>query len=83
MFCLVGDPLKHPVLAKKSLGVFWGCEGTEGGAGMEDPVSSPTPPAAATFIFWPINNCFWGFNYAPVILREWRPHVISLPGDGV
>lgn len=35
------------------------------------------------FYLHPINNCYWSFNYAPVIVELWLTCVISLPGDAL
>lgn len=35
------------------------------------------------FYLHPINNCYWSFNYAPVIAELWLTCVIFLPGDAL
>jgi hypothetical protein len=35
------------------------------------------------FYLHPINNCYWSFNYAPVIVELWLTCVIFLPGDAL
>lgn len=44
------------------------------------PPSTSFPPSPATFICCPINNCYCGFNYAPVISKS-GGHVSS-PSQG-
>lgn len=35
------------------------------------------------FYLHPINNCYWSFNYAPVIAELWLTCVIFFPGDAL